>query len=451
VVGYFFYHLLQRVGFGLRAITALQILNALLSATAAIVLFSCLKAAIRSLYLTTFLTLLFALSATWWKFSTDADAYIISVVFILIAFRFILPAEKPRPFLVALFYSVSMCFHELAIFFGPVAIVGLLYQNRYADNSRRVRVLLQFALVSIVTTAAAYFSCFYLTTKSLDPRSFMHWVTYYSPDASFTFNIWNDLVYTIRGHFRLFLSGRFNLLQGLLRPMIVLLIALLVIDLCVLLYLVVSQFRLPKLEVFRSLLDDARGRALTIVSAVWFLIYLVFLFVWLPQNTFYRLFYLPALIVLVGLFAWARFPHGSYQASYRLLTLTIAVALGNFLFFIFPYSHAEKFPPTLFALQMNEQWKGKTLIYYSAENSDNSLVRYFAPNTTWVQITEPEIVENEMKMLSPSWNVWLETTAIDRLSSTPEGAEWLRTHEKPNSRCKLKDKGFRIEFVQLVE
>src|SRR5689334_15651143 len=124
-VGYVFYHVLLAVGFSLRALTALQILNTLLSGVAAVVLFFTLQSAFRSLYLASWLTLLFGLSATWWKYSTDADAYIISTLFLLIAFRLILPTAKPRPVIVAVLYSLSMCFHELAIFFGAVIIAGL--------------------------------------------------------------------------------------------------------------------------------------------------------------------------------------------------------------------------------------------------------------------------------------------------------------------------------------
>jgi hypothetical protein len=61
----------------------------------------------------------------------------------------------------------------------------------------------------------------------------------------------------------------------------------------------------------------------------------VFLFFWLPQNTFYRLFYLPALILLFGLLLAAR-PH---RISRTLAVFVIAVALANFLFMIYPFSH----------------------------------------------------------------------------------------------------------------
>src|ERR1044072_8406919 len=74
--GYLFYKLLRAIGADIRALTALQMLNSLLSALCAVVLFSILMETLRSFYFSIWLTLLFAFSATWWKFSTDADAYI---------------------------------------------------------------------------------------------------------------------------------------------------------------------------------------------------------------------------------------------------------------------------------------------------------------------------------------------------------------------------------------
>jgi len=448
-VGYVFYHMLLWLGFSMRALTALQILNALFSGAAAVVLFLILKSAFRSLYLASWLTLLFGLSATWWKYSTDADAYIISVLLLLIAFRFVLPVARPRPIVVAVLYSLSMCFHELAIFFGPVIIAGLLYRDE--NRGQKIRSVTLFALVSSLLTTATYVFCFYVAAHNTDLRSFIHWLTYYSPDASFTFNIWNDLRYTVRGHFRLFLSGRLNLLHGLINPIVVVLIALLAIDLGVLLFLVFRSFRPQVSQSLRKLIRDALGRPLLIAAIVWASIYLIFLFVWLPQNTFYRLFYLPALIILMGLFAWARYPQNGYQPAYRLATLAIAVALANFLFFIFPYSHAEKFLPTRFALQMKDQWRARTIVFYGLENADNNLVRYFAPSTLWIQLKEPEELMSDLRnFYSDGWTVWLDATAIERLNSTRAGSQWLKGHEKPDSRRALDESGFRFEFVEVV-
>jgi hypothetical protein len=453
VVGYVFYHLLLALGFSVRAITALQVLNSILSAMAAVVLFVILKQTLRSLYLATFLTFLFALSATWWKFSTDGDAYIISVLFLLLSFYLILPDHRSRPFLVAVLFTVSICFHQLAIFFGPVIVAGLLFQEVQVDSKRRVSSVLKFGLLSFVLTSAAYFSCFYVATHKLDLAAFARWITSYSPDASFTFNVGDDLRYTLRGHARLFLNGRFNLIKGLVNPFILILIASLAICFCALCYFVFKNFSRPTLKSLRSLMNNSRTRPLVLLSAMWTVIYLAFLFVWLPHNTFYRLFYLPALILLVGLIASARYDFATYRPTYRLATFTVAMVIANFLFLIFPYSHAEKFPPTRFALEMNKEWPSGTVIFYNLENSDKSLVRYFAPATTWTLVDNPipGMLDNQLNEIYARGSiVWLETTAIDRLTSTPEGAQWLSAHAKKNSRRELKDKGFRIEFVQVV-
>ena len=64
VVGYVFYELLRVFNADLRAITALQILNSILSAASATILFLILRDTFRSTYFAVCLTLLFALSAT---------------------------------------------------------------------------------------------------------------------------------------------------------------------------------------------------------------------------------------------------------------------------------------------------------------------------------------------------------------------------------------------------
>src|SRR5215510_2781440 len=128
--GYLFYKLLRATGADIRALTALQILNSLLSALCACVLFSILRTTLRSFYLSICLTLLFAFSATWWKFSTDANAYVPSVLFLLISFYLVLPGKKPRPFLIAFTFFISMAFHQLAVLMFPVLALGVYLQNK---------------------------------------------------------------------------------------------------------------------------------------------------------------------------------------------------------------------------------------------------------------------------------------------------------------------------------
>ena len=127
--GYLLYRLSQMLGFTFRAIHVLQFANIVASVLSAYVLFTIARRHFRSLYLAWSLTFLFAFAATWWKFSVDADAYILSVFFLLICFALIMPGRKLRPFLLVILFSFAVFFHQLAIFFYPVIVLALFWQS----------------------------------------------------------------------------------------------------------------------------------------------------------------------------------------------------------------------------------------------------------------------------------------------------------------------------------
>jgi hypothetical protein len=437
--GYFFYRLLRILDADMRAVTALQILNSLLSAGCAGLLFVILKDTLRSNYLSVCLTLLFALSATWWKFSTDANAYVPSVFFLLVSFYLILPDRKPAPLLLALLFVISMCFHQLAVIAFPVFALGVHLQDGSISIRRRARNVIVFSAATIVLIASVYAVAFYLSTGVFDLARFWRWTVSYSPDAETDFNLWANLGYSLRGQVRLFFGGRLNLLRGLVNPGIVLLIALLV--LAVLLLLFASLWNLPSLKTrWRAWRLAPRQKTVLLLALLWVSLYLVFLFFWLPQNTFYRLFYLPALILLSGL-ALSALARTSSRRTFVTALFVIAVGLANFLFLIYPFSHVEKYAPLAFALQMNHEWPPGTVVYYAAENSDEGLIRYFNPTTRW-KLLQGRFPDNE--------TAWLETTAIDQISTTEQGAQWLKAHARPESLLELNDGAHRIRFIQIV-
>jgi hypothetical protein len=212
-------------------------------------------------------------------------------------------------------------------------------------------------------------------------------------------------------------------------------------------------FYKPSLRWLRSLQRNQQHRKLVLLSLSWFLVYLIFLFFWIPQNTFYRLFYLPALIVLAGVVVTSSTSRGSHERKYRLALLVAAVSLANFLFLIFPNSHEEKYPPLAFAREMGKAWPAGTVVYYAMDNSDNSLVRYFNPATNWKSLDsmKPAALENELyDIYSKGAAAGLDYSAIDHLSSTPDGAAWLSRHAKQESRRELVNQAFKIRFVQIV-
>ena len=436
-VGHFFYRLL-RLGADLRAITALQILNCIFSAGSAMILFLILRDTLRSHYRAVCLTLLFALSATWWKFSTDANAYIPSVFFLLLSFYLVLPERKPRPLWCALSFFAAMCFHELAVIAFPVFTLGVYLQDNALPPKRRLRNAILFTAASLVLIVAVYAIAFYFATGSFDVARLLHWTASYSPDADTHFQFSSNLAYSLRGQVRLFFGGRLSLLRGLINPGIVLLLALFVLAVLWLLYAVLANLLTLKQRVRGARLSPQQKTVLSL-ALVWVGGYLVFLFFWLPQNTFYRVFYLPGIPILLGL-ALTTVPRTASRRTFATAAFVVATGLANFLFLIYPFAHVEKYPPLAFALQVNQEWPRGTVIYYAAQNSDAALVRYFAPGTEW-RLLKPE--------LPADTGAWLETTAIDRLSATPDGARWLQTHTRPGSLHELNNGAYRIRFIQL--
>jgi peptidoglycan/LPS O-acetylase OafA/YrhL len=193
------------------------------------------------------------------------------------------------------------------------------------------------------------------------------------------------------------------------------------------------------------------GGNLAKLALLWIAIYVAFLFFWLPHNTFYRLFYLPAIILLLGeiLAAWSVSDSG--KRSYRLALFVVLMALANFLFFIFPYSHAEKYPPLSAALEMNKVWQPGTIVFYGSENSDNNLFQYFNRASDWKPL--PEIAELEAQLSKTNdggKEAWLESTAIDQLKTTRAGEEWFARHAQPNTLHERRDRGYNIRFIKIV-
>ena len=448
-VGYFLYKCARTLGLNWRAVEVLQFANSVVSVLTAFLLFRILRRCLQSNYLAWSLTVLFAFSATWWKFSTDANAYISSVFFLLLAFYFVLPDFKPKPIVVALFFSVAVLLHQLAVFCYPVLALGLWWQASTGSTKKRNFILIQFCVLAFALVFGTYLFSFYYISGTFDSTRFARWVTSYSPDASFSFNALSNLGYTLRGHARLFFSGRSSLLKGLLTPTIISLIALLVVLLLVWLFLIIRGLKKAQ---WRSL-RVSRSR-LAKLAVLWIAVYVAFLFFWLPQNTFYRMFYLPPIILLLGEVLVSRCagdPAKRTKRTGRLALFVVLMTLANFLFFIFPYSHAEKYPPLSAALEMNQVWEPGTIVFYASDNSDNNIFEYFNRATDWRPL--PDIAELEAELRKASdigKEAWMEATAIDHLKKSPAGAEWFGRHAQPNTLHERHDRGYNIRFIKIV-
>ena len=453
VFGYAIYKIALAVGLHPRALTVLQVTNNFLGALCALLLFQALRLSLRSLYLSCALTFLFAFSATWWKFATDANAYVPSVLCVVTCFYLILPGRKPRPLLLALAFSLAMCFHQLAVIFFPALLLGLFLQTAALDAKARIIAALKFGGAAFILTFGAYYYCFYLATGTLDFKTLLRWMTSFSPDASFSFNAGRNLGFTLRGYARLFFGGRVNLLKGLLNPFIVALIVMLIALAALLVLALARNAKTVLIRWRRALKSVAASRPLALLCAAWIAVYTLFLFVWQPQHTFYRLFYLPAIIMLAGLLLAGGERLKPPARTYALALFVAVMSLSNFLFLIFPYAHTEKYAPLVLALEMNREWREGTVVYYAATNSDNSLFQYFNPPTKWKQLTSDNAADLEgelRRVYDEGGEAWLDDSAQAQFSSTAEGAAWLALRAREDSRRELVDRAYRIRFVQVI-
>jgi hypothetical protein len=449
VFGYLVYSGFQFVGFDVRAIEALQIASAIVSVLSAFVLFRILARTLNSTYLSVALTLLFALSATWWKYSTDADSYIPSVFFLLLAFWFLLPESKPRPLIVALLHSAAMMFHQMAVFFFPAAIVGILLQARKEPPRRRALLSLQYCLAAPLLTILVFYYSFYLQTDRLDFQTYFKWLTSLSPEPGHTFSVWGNLSYTLNGHVKLFTSGRLLFLKDSLDFVTIVLLAVL-LALVVALVVQVIRHSGELKALFTTVLAGGEDfRPLRILCLAWILPFLIFQYFFVPQHTFYRLFYLPAIILLIGTYLRQHEMSGAGgRGRYGIALLVAAIALSNFVFYIRPLAQVRNYPPLEVALNLNGALAPGTVIYFASRNSDNSLVRYFNPSTTWVEINR-EIKPEDLERIPQGVPVWLETSLVDLYRSTPEGAKWLELHTLRRPEYEFVNDKYRLQFHQL--
>jgi hypothetical protein len=143
------------------------------------------------------------------------------------------------------------------------------------------------------------------------------------------------------------------------------------------------------------------------LALVWIASYAVFLFFWLPQNTFYKLFLLPPVFYVAGC-VLARY---AGPRRYRLALFTAAVALSNLTLSIYPYTHAAANVALTFAHNVGRLWSDKTVVFYEGYGPDDWTIRYFNPHTTWIRLWGH--LDWPEREAAKGKDVWLDTTASD--------------------------------------
>jgi hypothetical protein len=444
---YALYRAVHAFGIPARALTIEVLFNTVVSALTAAAVFQVLLVISESTYLSAVLAFAFAFSATWWRYSPNADAYIPAVFFLIMSFFLIVPERRDRPFALAVTHACAMLFHQLAVMFYPVAVAGLLMQRRDLPLKTRLLNAVKYIVPSAGIVVFTYCLVFRLGLGRFNVRELMHWVLSHDPAVGFEFNFARSLEYTIHGSAQLLFATRTSLLgHDLLSHILLGVSALLVAAAAV-------QFVRYKDELRGIVQSFAKAdRRLLLLTVLWIAVYVGFLFFWVPANQHYRNFYAAPIILFLGVTLAPAVRLISIR-RYRAVLVLGAFALVNFVLLILPLSREQNTPILAFAHAMRQFWPRGTVVYSQAyfANLNNWSMRYFNPQTNW-RLLEPDSLpaDSELQAIYASGGtVWIDTTLLELPQwHTPVFESWLRQHTRPDS-LHQSTQGWHVGFVQI--
>ena len=315
--------------------------------------------------------MLFASGATWWKFSTDADSYVLSVLLLLLAISFVL-RDRPSFLLAGICHSLAMLFHELAVFAYIPMMAAILWE--VGSPFVRIRRACGYLLGSAGSVAFVYRLAYSFVGWN-SSRTFLRWITSFSTESRITRSWRQILIAYPASYLKLLGGGRLSLIREYLSLPVI--IALL--------------FSLAALLAGIWLLRRPEGKFSSPASSrtqaelwAWILPYLVFLAWWEPGSAFYKLFIWPPLVLLLGCFIAER---SSWMSrSKALVAFSAALAAWNFGAFIFPHSHSSADPVLALAEKINRELPRDATVYNKVLSPDDWYLQYFAPDRRWLPL-----------------------------------------------------------------
>jgi hypothetical protein len=327
-------------------------------------------------------------------------------------------------------FTSALLIHQLAIFFLPAAVFAIYVQDPHRSPNRwdRVRTACAFTLISGIGTLVVYAAAFLSVPR---PSSFLAWITTRASDAQFSFHLFKNILISVSNWIQLFFIGRPSLVDYSE------LSALILIAICamaLLLWMRAVRRTVPwHFQIYQPVLFR--------FAATWFIVYAIFLLFWLPNNTFYKLFALPAIILAI---ASCILPKISWSAFSVFPVFVVFLGSFNLVFGIVPYSRLSANPAVEFAVRLNQVMRSGDWVYYSNFNTDDWLACYFNPQTRWEPLPAGPIIDDRLKKGAV---IWLDTTAIDSLSKSSPG--WLKNRTRNTDRRNLVNEKHHIEFWRL--
>lgn len=292
-------------------------------------------------------------SATFWKFTTDVDSYILANIFLVSTYL----SLNRSPVRGAFLHVCAMMMHQVSALFYPVGLA--LIWRRSREHFWRDAAL--YTLISAGGTLAIYAIAFRLTTVREAP-TFLGWVTFHA-DLPFSFSLVRSSRWLALGTGRLLIGGKLSKAAYIVGPLSAIFIG----------FATAGFVR-----------DRSRFRSVLPVwpLLVWILVYAAFLLFWEPHGTVYRIFYLILLAVATRTLA-----------ARPLVYLACALLCWNFSQFIYPKTRVESNLPLAAALEQRKNWPPGTAVIFGKFVPDLWTIRYFNPQVAWIVIDPPDPVQ----------------------------------------------------------
>ena len=425
--GYVLYRITQALGFSIRALQVLQIANAIVGAIAVGVFYRLAFHVTRSRAVAILSAAALAFSAVWWKLATDANAYIISILLILICARALI-GKKPSWIRAGLALAGAMLFHQLASLFYPAALAAIL-ANPHIQKKRRFALGLSAAAWG--AALSAYYLCASLLHDIRDPLGVIRWAISNPSGVSPSRNPLHGIALLPRGNIDLIAGHHFALYRsqaGWIEHLFTL------IAVCMAIGFIIKAAREPyRSEFVKGLYHfgseiRAQWQLCGSMLAIWAGAYLAFLLFWEPWQTLYRAFYLPALALGFALILW-----NLRQVMGASVTSTAALAIATLVFFnlsfvVVPDMRANANPLIAAARQANQDWNEVTVIYFADRNEADTAFEYFNDKTDWRRLNPKMIVniDDEIRQALDQGNqVWLNKVREILLEEPPAPAHYI--------------------------
>lgn len=423
--GYLLYRVSHAAGLAVRAVNLLQIANALIGGSAVAVFFGMAERATRNRYVALVCSAALAVSAAWWKISTDADAYILAALLVLIAAANLL-GEKPRWFVAGAALAGAMLIHELASLFFPAALLAV-FLNRRLEH--KMRFAASMSALAWMVTISGYYLCAALLHNATAPLDVLKWVTTSPSGKQLASSPVSGLAVLPKTNFDAIVGHTFALFRqqsGWSEWAIVL-----VASLAGLMFVITVLRRVDLARAWQTLRRWApetseTRRKVTPVLIAWVAAYAMFLLFWGPLIYFRASYTAPiALCIGLGLANYHRVT--GVKPSGAAALAVAALAFFNLGFYIGPNMRSAANVTVAGAARADAQWDEKTVIFFADHNEADTAFEYFNDDTRWKRLNRASALslrEEVVRIQNEGGESWLNRGAIELI-----GEEVLDAYE----------------------